>query len=270
MRRPPSSSKFALARRLTQMNKRILEDLMSTDSSQRIQDINVLSTQKAVAASAVKGSYLSIVPGARAKVQPGDQFEKFRRFLMGNRSTFLVVAAAVILPITSIAQGSEEGRNRGNLDFAKQVKREAPVHARRETVQTKNVKKPLVSDSNPAKTVGVTSGQSGMEPTLEEQRAFSRSGDARTYDNGVQLRPSLPVRIQGTSVFFPQKRAYYPYYQGSFNPQTSVYSPFSYFFGVSAPYIGRNNVYTSLPGNIYVETPRYSGLSYVGGKFEVV
>ncbi|MES1147200.1 MAG: hypothetical protein ABUL49_00445 [bacterium] len=98
---------------------------------------------------------------------------------------------------------------------------------------------------------------------VSRERAFTRTWQGRTYDNGLALRPAVIVQDPPVRRYFPQQYAYYPYYRPTYNTVDVFLSPFSFFFGVNAPYISREHCYVR-PDVLYVDVPSYRGADCIG------
>jgi hypothetical protein len=57
---------------------------------------------------------------------------------------------------------------------------------------------------------------------------------------------------------------FYPYYYPTFDVSLSFYSPYSYYYGVCAPYIYRRHTYYAYPPTVWIDVPIYVNNEYRG------
>ena len=74
----------------------------------------------------------------------------------------------------------------------------------------------------------------------------------------------MPVQYASQRRYFRNQRAYYPYYRTQYNRNTDVISPFGFYFGVNAPFLGRTHVFFNSSPVVYIEIPQYDGNTYRG------
>lgn len=88
---------------------------------------------------------------------------------------------------------------------------------------------------------------------------FSRSWEGRRYDNGLYLRPATRIYDNRLARYYPSHFVSYPYYCPTFSFGVTFYSPYSYYYGVCAPYIYRTHCFYGPPATIFIDVPIYVG-----------
>lgn len=92
---------------------------------------------------------------------------------------------------------------------------------------------------------------------------FTRSREGRYYNNGVQLRRGYYTPYREVGFYYPNY-VFYPYYCPTYTPSAVYFSPYSFYYGVCAPYIYRRHAYYAYPSTIWIDIPIYVNNEYRG------
>jgi len=201
----------------------------------------------------------------------------------------------IVFPASAIAQRGQNGRSESQRDTAPPPQRTNPAHsdfahARREVVQTRQpapppryvpppalhnmappaFTRPIYPTQRPAPSPPLFQRQrtpvaTYAHPPVQEtpqglaQRTFTHTSQGRRYDNGIQLRHSIPVQANWQRHYFPRGRYYYTDYCPSYNSSTTMISPFAFYFGICAPFILRAHCDIAPPEVVYIDVPIFVG-----------
>jgi hypothetical protein len=92
---------------------------------------------------------------------------------------------------------------------------------------------------------------------------FTRSQEGRYYNNGVLLRRGYYSPYREIGHYYPGY-VFYPYYYPTYDASVVYLSPYSFYFGVCAPYIYRRHTFYSCPSTIWIDVPVYVNDEYHG------
>lgn len=210
---------------------------------------------------------------------------------------FALAAPATSAPLGTSAQrkggggGGRSGGGGGQRQSAPS-RQSAPVqqvHARREGVRTQNYvgrtqggsyqPSAPVRQSVPSRPAG-PAFKGGSHPTVAQlktrkqsgpvgarvqaDRKFTKTAQGRHYDNGLNLRKGVAVKLGWERRYFPHGYVHFPFYRQSYDRNHCFYSPFSFFFGICLPFIDISVCSVYPPSVVFIDTPIYNGNNCVG------
>ena len=101
-------------------------------------------------------------------------------------------------------------------------------------------------------------------PHLQAERKFTKTGQGRHYDNGLNLRKGLAVRLGWQKRYFPHGYVHFPFYRQQYRAGACYYSPYSFYFGICLPYIDTSVCAVYPPTVAFIDMPNYSGNYWSG------
>lgn len=104
-------------------------------------------------------------------------------------------------------------------------------------------------------------------PQRANERKFTKTGQGRLYDNGLQLHKGQKPTLAWQRPYFPHGTVHFPYYASTYSKGHVFISPWAYFYGICPPFINPAHCHVYPPSFVFIDIPIFSGDACLGFEY---